>query len=118
MGFYGPEPFDNAEATYFWTGLNSPGFFAITVTGHAPNFTSGIRIVRDEQWVGGLAFKVMGWTGPLGQGTTPYKVQGSFPGSFQKEIVVIGSNKNQVVKVKEIAFTTDDEFAKNANELA
>ncbi|MBR0872372.1 hypothetical protein JQ633_18555 [Bradyrhizobium tropiciagri] len=89
----------------------------MTVKGNAPNFTSGIKLVRDEQWVGGLAIKVMGWTGPLGQGTTPYKVHGSFPGSFLKEIVVIGSNKNQVVKVTEIPFTTDEEFAKNANAL-
>ena len=71
MGFYGPEPFDTAQATYVWTGLGTPGFFSVTVEGHAPNFTSGIKLVRDEQWVGGLAIRVMGWTGPLGKGTTP-----------------------------------------------
>jgi hypothetical protein len=118
MGFYGPEPIDTAQATYVWTGLGSPGFFSVTVEGHAPNFTSGIKLVRDEQWVGGLAIKVMGWTGPLGKGTKPYKVHGSFPGSFLKEIVVIGSNKQEIVKVKEIPFTNDDEFAKHAEALA
>ena len=117
MGFYGPEPFDTAHAVYVWTGLGSPGFFSVTVEGHAPNYASGIRLVRDEQWVGGLAIKVMGWTGPLGKGTKPYKVQGSFPGSFLKEIVVIGSNKTEVVKVTEIPFTTDEAFAKNADAL-
>ena len=117
MGFYGPEPFDTAQATYVWTGLGSPGFFSVTVEGQAPNFTSGITLVRDEQWVGGLAFKVMGWTGPLAKGSKPYKVHGSFPGSSLPKIVVIGSNKNQVVKVTEIAFTTDEAFAKNADEL-
>ena len=35
-----------------------------------------------------------------------------------KEIVVIGSNKHEVVKVKEIPFTSDEEFAKNADALA
>jgi hypothetical protein len=117
MGFYGPEPFDTAQVTYVWTGLGSPGFFSVTVKGHAPNFTSGIQLVRDEQWVGGLAIKVMGWTGPLGKGTKPYKVQASFPGTYLKEIVVIGSNKHEVVEVRQIPFTNDEEFAKHADAL-
>ena len=107
MGFYGPEPFDTAQATYVWTGLGSPGFFSVTVKGHAPNFTSGIKLVRDEQWVGGLAVKVMGWTGPLGKGTKPYKVHASFPGSFLKEILVIGSNKHEIVEVSQIHGLSD-----------
>jgi hypothetical protein len=118
MGFYGPEPFDTAQATYVWTGQGKPGFFSVTVEGHAPNFTSGIKLVRDAQWVGGIAIQVMGWTGPLGKGTKPYKVQGSFPGSFHREIVVIGSNKHEIVQVKEIPFTSDEEFAKQADALA
>jgi hypothetical protein len=117
MGFYGPEPFDSAKAVYVWTGLHTPGFFSVTVEGNAPNFTSGIKLVRDDEWVGGLAVKVMGWTGPLGQGTKPYKIQGSFHGSFLKEIVVIGSNKVEVIKVSEIPFTNDADFAKNADAL-
>jgi hypothetical protein len=118
MGFYGPEPFDTAQAIYVWTGGGLPGFFYVTVQGHAPNFTSGIKLVRDEQWVGGLAIKVMGWTGPLGQGTKPYKASESFLGFFLKEIVIIGSNKHEIVKVKEIPFTTDEEFAKHADAVA
>jgi len=117
MGFYGPEPFDSAEATYVWTGLNAPGFFSVTVKGHAPNYTSGIKLVRNEQWAGGLAIQVMGWTGPLGQGTKPYTVQGSFPGQYLKEIVVIGSNKQEIVQVKEIPFSNDEEFRKQADAL-
>ena len=117
MGFYGPEPFDSAEATYIWTGLDSPGFFSVTVKGHAPNFTSGIKLVRDEHWVGGLAVRVMGWTGPVGPGSKPYTVHGSFPGAYLKEIVVIGTNKQQIVKVKEIPFTNDEEFMKQADAL-
>jgi hypothetical protein len=118
MGFYGPEPFDTAQAVYVWTGLGQPGFFSVTVEGNAPNFSYGFKLVRDDQWVGGLAIKVMGWTGPLGKGTTPYKVRGTFPGHYLKEIVIIGSNKHQVVEVTQIPFTTDEDFQKKVGELA
>jgi hypothetical protein len=115
MGFYGPEPFDTATATYVWMGLESPGAFFVEVKGHAPNYTSGITLVRDSHWVGGLKINVMGWTGPLGQGTTPYTVHHSFPGSFLPEIVVSGSNHTIVVKVKEIpAEQADDYLQKRA----
>jgi hypothetical protein len=115
MGFYGPEPFTTATATYVWMGLGSPGAFFVEVSGDAPNYTSGITLVRDPQWVGGLRINVMGWTGPLGQGTTPYTVHGSFPGSFVPEIVVSGSNQTIVVKVNEIpAEKADDYLQKRA----
>jgi len=110
MGFYGPEPFNTASATYVWTGLDGPGFFFVEVEGNAPNFTSGITLVRDERYVGGLQIDVMGWTGPLAQGTTPYKVQSTFPGQFLKEIVVKGSNKTEVVLVREIPAAEADSF--------
>ena len=48
MGFFGAEPFDKAQAVYVWTGLHSPGFFSVTVEGHAPNFTSGIQLVQND----------------------------------------------------------------------
>ncbi len=115
MGFYGPEPFTTATATYVWMGLGSPGAFFVEVSGDAPNYTSGITLVRDPQWVGGLRINVMGWTGPLGPGTTPYTVHGSFPGSFVPEIVVSGSNQTIVVKVNEIpAEKADDYLQKRA----
>lgn len=110
MGFYGPEPFDRASATYVWTGLDGPGFFFVEVEGHAPNFTSGITLVRDERFVGGLMVDVMGWTGPLSQGSTPYKVQSTFPGHVLKEIVVKGSNKTEVIPVREIPAAEADDF--------
>lgn len=102
MGFYGPEPFNTAKAYYVWTGLGEPGHFTVIVQGDAPNYTSGIQLVRDQEFVGGLKVNVMGWTGPLGPGTTPYTVQGTFPGEFRPEIVVQGSNKTERVKVQEI----------------
>ena len=102
MGFYGSEPFETATATYLWMGVNGPGAFHVEVEGNAPNYTSGIQLVRDQHWVGGLKIDVMGWTGPRGEGTTPYKVSGTFPGEFRPKIVVSGSNGDKVIDVKEI----------------
>jgi hypothetical protein len=115
MGFYGPEPFDTAEASYVTTAPQEElGFFVVTVKGHVRNFTTGITLVRETHWVGGLAIKVMGWTGPLGQGTTPYTVTRLFPGPYLKDIVVIGSNKTEVVPVKRVPFTDDAAYMKLA----
>jgi hypothetical protein len=110
MGFWGLEPFDEAEATYVWTGLNEPGFFSVAVAGNAPNYSYGFQLERDPRWVGGLKVLVMGWTGPLGKGTTPYKVKGHFSGQFLKEIVVQGSNKTVVIKVREIPHEQSEDY--------
>ena len=112
MGFYGPEPFTSAKAFYVWTGLHEAGHFSIDVTGDAPNYTSGIQLVRDQHFVCGLKVDVMGWTGPLGQGTTPYKVSGTFPGMFVPKIVIAGSNGTQVIDVEEIPFAETENFLK------
>jgi hypothetical protein len=117
MPFYQLEPFDSAEATYVWTGLRTPGFFSVQVKGHAHKFTSGIKLVRDTEFVGGLAIKVMGWTGPLTTGTTPYTVSGTFNGSYLPEIVVIGANKTELVLVKEIPFINEEEYVKALSSL-
>jgi hypothetical protein len=118
MGFYGPEPFDTAEATYIWTGLRTPGFFSVTVKGHAPKFTAGIQLVRDQHFVGGLAIDVMGWTGPVAPGTTPYTVHGSFNGMFLPKILIVGAGKRQLIDVKEIPFTNDDDYVKHLSAAA
>jgi len=110
MGFYGPEPFDTAEATYVWTGLRTPGFFSVKVQGAAPNYTSGIQLIRDNEFVGGLAIEVMGWTGPLAPGATPYAVQNTFKGFYLPKILIVGSNKSVLIDVKEIPFTTDEAY--------
>jgi len=114
MGFYGKEPVDpdKSEATYVWTGLGVPGFFHVEVKGDAPNYSSGFTLRRDEHFVGGLKVDSMGWTGPLGEGTTPYSVQGSFPGEFRPEIVLSGSNGDFLLKVKEIPHEQTEDFIK------
>ncbi len=112
--FYGAEPFDAAEATYYWTGAHKPGFYRITVRGHARKFSSGFRIVLDPHWVGGLAFDVMGWTGPLAEppATTPYTVVDTFHGTFHPAIVIIGANKHEIVQVEEFPFRAEEDVQK------
>jgi hypothetical protein len=117
MGFYQEQPFNSAEATYVWTGLRTPGFFSVKVSGRAQNYTSGIALVRDSHFVGGLAIDVMGWTGPLGEGTTPYTVTGRFAGSYLPEIVIIGANKREVISVKEFPYTSDENYLKTVKAL-
>ena len=117
MPFFGSEPFDTAEAIYVGAGAGQPGFFQVTVRGHARKISFGFQLRRDTDFVGGLAVEVMGWTGPLivGPETTPYTVTGRFNGSLLNEIVVIGANKTEVVRVREVPFTTEDEFMKHFN---
>ncbi len=67
--------------------------------------------LQDPTFVGGLAVGD-GWTGPLTSGTTPYTVTGRFNGRFANEIVVIGSNKTEVVHVEEAPFTSEEELMK------
>ena len=110
MGFFGPEPFDQATATYVWAGLREPGFLLVEVSGEAPNFTTGIELVRDPHWVGGVKLDVMGWTGPVGEGTTPYKVSTTLPGSVVESVVVAGSNKREAVPVTEVPAEEADDF--------
>ncbi len=115
MGFYMKQPVDPAKttATYLWTGLNTPGVFLIQVEGEAPNFTSGFTLVRDPHFVGGLKIDSMGWTGPRGEGSTPYVSKGSFPGQFYPRIVVSGANGDFVIDVKEIPHDQVDDYMKS-----
>jgi hypothetical protein len=114
MPFFEREPFTHAEATYVWAGTNQPGFFQVTVRGDAPKFSSGFQLKQDINFAGGLTVEVMAWTGPLIEPPeiTPYSVTGRFNGTCLKEVVVIGSNKIEVVPVKEVPFTIDEEFTK------
>jgi hypothetical protein len=97
MPFFGSEPFDTAEAIYVGAGAGQPGFFQVTVRGHARKISFGFQLRRDTDFVGG------------------YTVTGRFNGSLLNEIVVIGANKTEVVRVREVPFTTEDEFMKHFN---
>ena len=118
MGFYGKEPVSPKECsvTYLWTGLRTPGVFIVEVEGDAPNYSYGFHLQRDAHFVGGLKVDCMGWTGPIGKGTTHYRVRGSFPGQFQKEIIISGSNGDFPVKVKEVPHAEVDNYIKTAAE--
>jgi hypothetical protein len=111
MPFFGSEPFDTAEATYVRTPIG-PGYFRVTVKGHARKFSFGFQLKRNTSYVGGLEIEVMGWTGPLAAGTVPYTVTADFHGAFLKEIVVTGSDKTETVHVRDIVHKTEEEFMK------
>ena len=113
MPFFGSEPFDSAEASYVRAGANHAGFFRVTVKGHAHKVSFGFQLRRDPNWVGGLKIDVMGWTGPLTEGTAPYTVSADFDGYYLPEIVVAGSKKSEVVKVSEVPFRSEEDFAKH-----
>lgn len=120
MGFYSTEPVNPAKTTvtYLWTGLRTPGIFIVEVQGDAPNYSYGFTLTRDSHFVGGLKINSMGWTGPLGQGTTPYISKASFPGTFQNEIVISGSNGSFLIPVKEIVHDEVDAYIKSQAEEA
>ncbi|WP_118953005.1 hypothetical protein [Taibaiella helva] len=120
MGFYGSQPVDPAKTTvtYLWTGLRTPGIFIVEVQGDAPNYSYGFTLTRDAHFVGGLKIDSMGWTGPLAKGTTPYVSKGSFPGQFQAQIVVAGSNGSFLIPVREIPHEEVDNFIKSQAEAA
>ncbi len=115
MGFYGKEPVTPSECKvlYVWTGLRTPGFFSVYVQGEAQKYSYGFDLVRDPHFVGGLKIDVMGWTGPLGDGSSPYKVHGTFQGAFQKEIIISGSNGNFPIEVEEVPYDQLEDYIKS-----
>ena len=117
MPFFQSEPVEKASAVFVWTGPGEPGFFAVEAEGNAPKFTSGVQLVRDPQWIGGLKVDVMGWTGPLVAGQTQsYKVTGRFAGEYAPKIIVAGSNKIIVVEVEQLPQAESDAYVKAAAE--
>ena len=110
MPFFQPEPFDSATVRYHRAHYGFPGYYRVTVRGHARNLSYGFQLKQLPTFVGGLAVQVMGWTGPLTQGTTPYHVTADFIGTFAAEVVVVGANKTEVVHVEDVAFASEEAF--------
>ena len=54
MPFFQSEPFDTAQAKYFWAGPGHPGFFRVTVRGHARNFSFGFQLRQVPTFVSRL----------------------------------------------------------------
>lgn len=112
MGFYVKQPVNHktTKATYLWAGLDTPGIFIVEVDGDAQNFSYAFSLVKESDFVGGLKINVMGWSGPLTKGTMPYKVSHSFPGMYQKNIIISGSNGDFLIPVKEVAHDKADDY--------
>jgi hypothetical protein len=118
MGFYGLVPFDRAEVTYVWTGVEEPGHFSVKIWGHAQQYTYDVQLKQDSRWVCGLKVDVMGWKGPIGQGTDEYTATGAFPGQFVDKIIIEGSNKREVVPVKQIPAEQAEEYMQSLTAVA
>lgn len=116
MGFYQKQPVDpkKCSVVYLWTGLRTPGIYRVHVEGEAQHYSTGFTLVRDPHFVGGLKIDSMGWTGPIGEGKTPYQSEGSFPGQFYPEIIISGSNGDFPIKVKEFPHDQVDQYVKEA----
>lgn len=103
MGFYGPVPCKAAKAHFVDEG-GDYGAFVVTAEGDAKEFTAGITLVRDAHFVGGLRLNVMGWVGPLAEGTQTYRVHGTFPGAFMP-VIIVGGHRVEVKR------TPDEQLA-------
>jgi hypothetical protein len=110
MGFYGPEPWTEAHAYYIWTDVDEAGHFIVDVEGKTSEYASGLQLVRDANFVGGLKVVVMGWTGWPSGGRRPYRVSGTFPGMFSPRIVVACKNHSHAINVEEIPETEVESF--------
>jgi hypothetical protein len=93
MGFLGLIPADHLAASY----ESGKQLLTLYADGNVQKFTSGIRFFRDLDFVGGLRFFLQGWTGPLAQGTEPYKYEQAFPIQLITPYYVV--NPNEVIVV-------------------
>lgn len=71
--------------------------------GDSQKYTSGVAFHRDPRFVGGLKFNLMGWVGPLGQGTEPYAARTSFTiGEEPKQVVIEDASGSHVIEVRSL----------------
>lgn len=103
MGFGGLVPASELSAVY------DPVKQVLTLaaSGEVQNYTYGYKFQR-MSWIGGLRFELIGWTGPIGQGTSKYSFSQDFPipglTVFDPEgtvIIVTSNHRNgEAIKIK------------------
>ncbi|KAJ4389603.1 hypothetical protein N0V93_007074 [Gnomoniopsis smithogilvyi] len=101
MGFRGLVPADKLGAVY------DPAQQVLTLTacGEVQNYTYGFDFVR-LPFTGGLLFELMGWSGPIGTGTSEYSHSQRFdiPGLAiadpSKTVIIITANHTKGTKVE------------------
>ncbi len=102
MGFYGPISTHHLSATasFRYTGLGKTvGVLAITAQGDTQNFTTGITLKQDGEDNGVPVFRLMGWSGPIGQGSSAFHAEGGFDWSSQPPSVIKVVSVNEGVSV-------------------
>jgi hypothetical protein len=115
MGFLGLIPAKKLAAAYN-TVTKTLYLYA---EGETQNYTSGIHFARNTI-LGGFKFSIMGWVGPIGKGTTPYKYSQEFQlnlegqSGYPKELIIADSThpQGQAVPIRYLGFGEDAGFNK------
>ncbi|KAJ0297353.1 hypothetical protein COL5a_003091 [Colletotrichum fioriniae] len=102
LSHFSPVPVSAVSALYD----NDNKILYLKAQGNALNITTDIQIVRLQQ-LGGLLFQVVGWVGPISEGTRPYTVSNTFPIDLPSRVFPSGSvvikgadNKQLTVKIE------------------
>ncbi|KAK1725324.1 uncharacterized protein BDZ83DRAFT_651359 [Colletotrichum acutatum] len=100
LSHFSPIPVSALSALYD----NDNKILYLKAQGNAVNITTDIQIVRLQQ-IGGLLFQVVGWVGPVTEGTRSYTVSNTFPIDLPSRVfpsgyVVIKGGDNTQLTVK------------------
>jgi hypothetical protein len=121
MGFLGLIPAKKLAAAY----NTVTKVLYLYAEGDAQNYTSGIHFAQNT-WFGGAKFSIMGWVGPLGKGTTPYKYTQQFHinleghEGYPKELIIADSThpNGQAVKINYLGVGAEPSFANETGLVA
>ncbi|KAK1519860.1 hypothetical protein CPAR01_15353 [Colletotrichum paranaense] len=100
LSHFSPVPVSAVSALYD----NDNKILYLKAQGNALNITTDIQIVRLQRF-GGLLFQVVGWVGPISEGTRPYTQTNTFPIDLPSRVfpsgyVVIKGADNKQLTVK------------------
>ncbi|KXH46445.1 hypothetical protein CNYM01_08475 [Colletotrichum nymphaeae SA-01] len=102
LSHFSPVPVSAVSALYD----NDNKILYLKAQGNALNITTDIQIVRLQRF-GGLLFQVVGWVGPISEGTRPYTVSNTFAIDLPSRVFPSGSvvvkgadNKQLTVKIE------------------